>query len=746
MPSRALPCPARAAVALLALLVALLGVLLPAPARAADQPADPLAMTIEDIDGATINGSGPITVSGTITNNDDTAWTDVNVYPFLGNTPITSERALATQAALPLDAYVGQRILVQGHYATIDKIAPGQTIDWSLSLPRRYLEARTAGPGVYWFGVHALGADANGRDSDADGRARTFLPLLPSGRAAMRRLRADPERVAVVLPIRHRVIYQPDGRIANVANWTRDLSDTGRLGQLLSFGSASTDISWLVDPAVLDAVRRLAAGNPGRNLGPTDGQGGQGDQGGSPSGSASPGSPSAADAAGDDASPGDTSSGDAQHESPDEQATRERTAAAQSAAQSWLDRFRGSVVGHEVLALPYADPDLPAMAAADPGLYDQARARGNAVLTDLGIHATPAVAPPTGYLDAKALKLLDDHPLTLVSDRMIRGAAPAVADVSGNSLVVTSADAASGGPAPDPTSAIGLRQRIVAQAALRARSHRPVVVVLPDTPSGSGLAFVHTLESTSWLRLGQVADAVRDQAPTPVETSRLVYPESEATAQIPGTVFSSVDDLIRAGRTLERVLSRNDEVATEVLQEALTSTSYAARAGHGEAADRSADRINGYFSDIRLEVPPRVALSSTSGHFSVTIDNALDEPISVKIRPVTDDGLHVSVPDILEVPPHSRSTQLLNARATRNGAHSVRIELTDSVGHRVGDGADIPLRTGQVSIIIWWFIGVGCALLFGAIAIRFVRRIRAAQAESADSRAVPPASTPVVGS
>ena len=34
-------------------------------------------------------------------------------------------------------------------------------------------------PGVYWFGVHALGTNAAGRDAVADGRARTFLPYVP---------------------------------------------------------------------------------------------------------------------------------------------------------------------------------------------------------------------------------------------------------------------------------------------------------------------------------------------------------------------------------------------------------------------------------------------------------------------------------------------------------------------------------------------------------------------------------------
>ena len=41
----------------------------------------------------------------------------------------------------------------------------------------------TGEPGVYWIGVHALGSNADGRDLVADGRARTFIPLVTKDQA-----------------------------------------------------------------------------------------------------------------------------------------------------------------------------------------------------------------------------------------------------------------------------------------------------------------------------------------------------------------------------------------------------------------------------------------------------------------------------------------------------------------------------------------------------------------------------------
>ena len=744
MPSRAVPRAAWALLALLALLAVLASLLVPARADADDEPADPLAITISDIDSVTINGSGPISVSGTITNNDDQTWSDISIYPFLGATPVTTEADLAEEAALPEDSYLGDRVVEKDDYAKVAQLQPSETTSWSLSIPRNYLRARTSGAGVYWFGVHALGADDAGRDGNADGRARTFLPLLPAqSKKARKQLSRHPERVAVVLPVRRRVTHQPDGRIANVAGWTRDLADDGRLGRLVTFGETSTDITWLLDPAVLDAVRRLAAGNPVRNLGPTDGKDDDGNTSSGASGTTSPGSDASA---GSEPTAPEESAGaeDGKAQSPTEKAARAQSAAAAEAAQHWLDRLQDALTGHEVLALPYADPDLPAVAASDPELYDAARERAKTVLDALGIRASPAVAPPSGYLNEKALGLLDDHPVTLVSDRMIKGTDPALADVAGHELVTTSADAASGGPSPRPTSVIGLRQRIASQAALRLHEKRPLVVVLPDSwvPDSDGPAFFQALESTSWLKLSTVADAVSGQTSVTVSTDRLVYPDSETAAQLSPSVFTSVDDLIRDGRTLQRVLLRNDQVADEVLAEALTATSYAARGTQSDAAYRATSRIDADLAEIRVEVPPRVALSGTHGRFSVTVDNGLTEPITVRIKPLTDAGLTISIPDALQVPAKGRSTQLLSANATRSGAHSVQIVLTDSSGRRVGESADIPLRTGQVSTIIWWFVTVGCALLFGAIALRLFRRIRAARTSSGGSTGAPPTDAP----
>ena len=52
--------------------------------------------------------------------------------------------------------------------------------------------------------------------------------------------------------------------------------------------------------------------------------------------------------------------------------------------------------------------------------------------------------------------------------------------------------------------------------------------------------------------------------------------------------------------------------------------------------------------------------------------------------------------------------------------------MTDSDGTPLGASDQLPIRSAQVSNVIWLILGTGVALLFGAIAVRLVRRVRAA--------------------
>ncbi|TQL66343.1 hypothetical protein FB381_0196 [Nocardioides albertanoniae] len=698
-------------VALLAPLLMLSTILVPAPARAADddQETDPLAVSIDELDAVSLDprAKGKITVSGKVENTTDKQWGAVKIYPFVGNTPMTTSDELAEAAKLPADALVGERVVAEGSYATVPDLAPGETSSWSITLPRKLLGLTQ--PGVYWFGVHALGATT---PTTADGRARTFLPLV-----AQPNKKAKAEKVSLVMPLRRSVVYNADGSVNYLPGWTRDLREGGRLYRMLETGSEMPGVTWALDPALVDAVRNLAEGNPPRDVAATD-NGEEPEESGSESTSPSasalvPSSPSSTDAAAE------------------EEVTDEEAEAAKEAAKAWLARLEEALAGHNLLALPYADPDLSALAAGDPDLLALAREQTEQALADLGIKATSAVAPPTGFLDRAAVNLLEPGSVNLVSEKMFRGEAPAVADFDGHEMIVASSRAAAGGPGPnDPIDAISVRQRIVSEAALRRDSGKPLVVVVDDAwhPPQSPSSFVAAWKKAPWIASSTLPEAVSDQKATTITADKLRYPRREMKAEISAERIRAANELISAGETLQRILTHNDEVSSDVIGEALTTTAYSARKGETRSAADALEKINADLASITVSVPPKVILSSMKGgEFQVTLSNDLDQPVTVRLDAVTDESLRVATSEPIQLDANSKASFNLAASMHDTGTHTAQIVVTDTKGNPLGAHASVPIRPSQVSGVIWWFVGTGCALLFAAIAVRLTRRIMKAK-------------------
>jgi hypothetical protein len=343
------------------------------------------------------------------------------------------------------------------------------------------------------------------------------------------------------------------------------------------------------------------------------------------------------------------------------------------------------------------------------------------------------VASPTGYLDAAGIHLAEPRATVLVTDRELGDHAPALAHTAGHPVVVTSAGAASGGPGPDwRLSPVAVRQRIVSEAALRllTAGRKPLVVVLPPTwRPGSAPGFFEGLD-LPWLHLTGVG-SVLSRRGVDVDADRLRYPASQAKLELDPDRFAAAQALGQSGETLQNLLTRNDTVATQVHDEAFTDLSYASRV-HSRlvrfSADQSRAWIDARLRSVRIDAPRAVILSSGSGRFAATVTNTLDEPVSVRIRAVADPPLRVSVPsDAIELGPSSRTTVLLDAASSAVGIRNVTLVLTDLDGAPLGSSDDLPIRSNRVSNVIWLIIGTGIALLFLAIVVRLVRRIRAAR-------------------
>ncbi|MBS4753176.1 hypothetical protein KG112_10210 [Nocardioides sp. zg-ZUI104] len=701
-----------------------------APSTEDDTDTAPLSLTIDRLTPGELPRRGPLEVRGTVTNSTLETWRDISLFPIFnaGSDCASASCAPVMTTSAQLAAAVEtdpETPLAVRNVETSDEIellTPGQTASYSLRIPQRELRrifGKRPTPGVYWFGVHALGASlTNPYDNLADGRARTFLPYVPGSTDAV----VD---TAVVLPLRAAITRTADGALARTADWLEALSLDGTLGGPLAFGTAAGDrpMSWLVDPAVPDAVRNLASGNPARAIRQL------------PDPDLEPTTETPDTTATDE--PGeDDGNGTSQDRLPD-------TDPLVLSARSWLAQARAVLPDDAVLGLPFGDPDISSAAEFLPELYPIARRYPGVELTDWGVDATRAVASPDGYLDPAALETVDDGAVIILADGMFDvesfSETPRSDSLIGESPVVPAErGAAQGGPGPDARKApVALRQRILSEAALRAldaadEDPAPLTVVLPATLDADGSAAFWDGLETDWLRLRTVAELTvpapgdAPAAQRQLDLEDLVYPADRERREISRGVMTEADRLIQAAHSLQSILGDRYDIGAELTGEALTGTSFELRRDDGVQARlaRAHQWVTERLAMISVETPNGVTLSGRSGGFSVALRNDLPHPVTVNLSATTDDGARIEVPNPIQLAANSRTSVPISAELLRTGVHNVAFRVTDAEGTAISGVETLPLRSGRVGAVIWVIIGTGAAILFLAIGIRLRRRIR----------------------
>ncbi|HET6940315.1 MAG TPA: DUF6049 family protein, partial [Nocardioides sp.] len=412
------------------------------------------------------------------------------------------------------------------------------------------------------------------------------------------------------------------------------------------------------------------------------------------------------------------------------------------AAQAWLARLGEAMRPEDqVLSLPYGDVDVAAAATHDRDLYRQAVARAGTSLPGLDVTTSPVLSSPSGYLNVAGLRAADPSSTILLTDQMFADPAPALARTEGHDVVVTSTGAASGGPGPDdPTALTAMRQRLLAEAAVRflRGGHEPLTMVLPHdwVPPAGGESFFQGLDP-SWLELTSVAAVSHSAAPTAVDPSTLHYPGYQRAAELDQPNFKSADALSGSGVALQNLLTLNNLVSGTVTDQALGSVSYSARTRpilNRAAADQSRVWIEARLGSVHVSAPRAVTLSSSSGRFQATITNDLDQPVTVALEVNAAGNLTIDGPQRVEVAANGRAAVLLTAHTDENGIQEVALVVTDKRGTPLGATTKLTIRSAQVSNVIWLFLALGMGLFLGAIGLRLFRRIRDARRAPAEPR------------
>ncbi len=707
---------------------------------------------MDSITPSVIPSNGKITVTGQITNASDDLWKDLNVYLLTSEAPFVSGQELEEAQATDPTAEIGARLTAAELYDPIGDLQPGSSAGYTLSVDRDDLEV-SGEAGVYWLGVHVLAANREGRDTVADGRARTFVPLMERG--------GPRTSLSVVMPVKADVQRRPNGKLERLRTWQELLTEEGRLGRLLQLSGTSRNhrLTWVVDPAVMDAVSSVAIDNPsrrsvrtqdsGQDRGESGGSGGERDEG--PSDGASDGAgdetgDGAGDGAGDEPGegPGDAASGQSDDEPSEAAPGADRPSEVSPQAEvaaSWLDTFRRQAGQHTVLTVPYSDLDVAStLRLGFVGLYRDATELSADAMQELGIEAQPVVAPANGFLPRPVFPRMDPEQDVLLSGTAAPGApSPAVLTPRGQRLVLADVSTLAGGPGPTPPyRALALRQRILAEAAVHALGadrDEPLVVTTPqlwDPGSDWRSAEFFAGLKTPWLRSVDLPAVAADGGPSDRAERdfqlELVYPPAARRAELAIENALAAEALDKTGEVYANLLSQDRTVDELLSRSAMHAVGWGARAhpdSSAELARRTTTRVEAVMERVRIEGPSFVTMSSEEGTFAITLVNDLEEPVTVGVRAVTRSSqLKIPSPEPISLGPGQRASVRLRANASDIGVHSVILVPTNGDGQTLGSPARFNVRASEVGQVIWAVMGVGAAVLFLAIAVRLVNRLR----------------------
>ncbi len=683
---------------------------------AAEEGRDPLEVVMDRLSPGVVPTRGRLTVTGQIRNRSDATRTDLQVYLLTSSEPMTTTDELQAGLSTAPDAEVGSRIIEPGLFLVLDDLDPDATTRFRLSVPVDQLGLSGA-PGVYWVGVQVVGTEAGARA--VVGRTRSLLPLVPAGTPAT--------PVAVGLQLRNHTVRAADGSLEFLPGWKRTLAPGGRLRRLvaLSGSTAGFPLAWVTDPALVDAARSVARGNPALDLAAAPDPG-TGTGGGGGSGSGSDATDAATDAATEGAEPG------AQDGSSAGSPGGRR-------ARAWLGQFTTEAPDHPVLALPYADLDVSAAYRhGAEELVADAQAASAETLGSLGLSSSPVVAPPSGRISADAAAALDpDVAVVLSPDAVPAPGTAAVLDRdTGGRILVTPTAEGLRGPRPGaPRGALAVRQRLLADAALHAlspESAEPLVRLLPagwDPGARWQRADFFAGLAVPWVTGTDLASVLRAQSSAePVSADDLDYPDTELSSEVPFSVFAAARALDASGGTLAALLTDNDTIDAELTRQGLLAPSVWSRRRPGLAAERArgtAAIVDGWLSQVTVRSASFITTSDESGTFDVTLVNGLDQPVTVGLRATAPGAtLALETPGAVDLAPGGRSAIRINARSTDIGIHLVTLQPVTADGVAVGQPSTLSIRSSRVGFILWVVMGVGGGLLLVLVVVRIWRRVQ----------------------
>lgn len=328
-----------------------------------------------------------------------------------------------------------------------------------------------------------------------------------------------------------------------------------------------------------------------------------------------------------------------------------------AAAASWLVGLQRAVAGggRSVLALPYADPDLAAVAASPlrGDLRPPTREQQAATKKLLG-GVTPVaglVWPPSGATTAPALEQLDAS--TVLLDQVAdppRAAAPAFTPSAATPLPEQGATTALVSDdelsrllvaAPGLDGPRAARQRFAAEVAMvtaeRPNLPRDLVVLPPRDWSpdpGLGGQLLSDLASAPWSSVVPLSQVAAPDPATGLPRAGLTYPATQRAAELAPGRLHQLAGTENAILDFEEVLTSDRSTAQLrlALRRGLSWWWRGDPAGGEALRDQVAATLTTERGKVRLLDSGRTTLATQRAPVLVTVVNDLDQDVRVRVR------------------------------------------------------------------------------------------------------------------
>ncbi|MDO0926867.1 DUF6049 family protein [Streptomyces sp. TG1A-8] len=700
----------------------LLAGLLQLPAAAPAQAASPgaVSVSLDSLSPSAPTDGDTLTVSGTVTNNGKQAVTGAHVGLHTG--PLLNTRSAIDDVARHADdLQTGTGSEVGGKYVEkFAKLTPGVAEHFSISVPVDRLDLGR--DGVYEFDVALSGRTSARPWEQTLGIQRTFLPWQPSEAGT----RTRTTFLWPLLSTAHMTARTGAGELQTPVFLDDDLAEEiapgGRLAQMVDLGK-DLDVTWVIDPDLLASVDAMA-----------DSYRLQGD--------------------------GDTTTAGTHR----------------AVAQRWLADLQKAVTGKEVVALPYADPDLASLAHSGTSvtgslshLKDATDVAATTVETVL--HVTPSTEfawPVEGAVDPSIIKVATSAGADRIiarSDSMEESAGlsytPSAARPIGGGTTAVVADArlsrAFEGDLTGAHSATLAVQRFLAQSLevnAQTDKQRSIVVAPQRMPSANQAqamaAALRALQGGTWSQaqgLGAAAAAKPDPSASTRVPPTSAYPSSLRRRELPRSAFEQIARTQDKLDNFQVVLSDRSRVVTP-FGRAIDREMSTSWRGRSTEADAFRSGVESWLDDLTDQVKlidkSETKLSGRSATIPVTVQNNLVQPVGhlvlrltstmptrLKIggRPYAEQRVDVSGG-------HSQSVKFTTS-ANANGRVTVIARLYTEDGQEYGDPVSFDVKVTEVTPTVMLVIGGGVLLLVLAGFRMYTQRKRAAARQAEDGGPAP---------